>query len=217
VSVRIKICGITRPEDALAVRSAGAEALGVVFWKGSPRCVTAEQARAILEPLQGQEACEPTGVFVNAAAGEVRDTMATAGLRRAQLHGDETPRYAADLGVPWYRVFRVPEGADPLALVETIREFDAERFMLDAGDSARPGGTGRVVDWKLAAKIAMHLALKGRPRLILAGGLTPDNVAEAIRLVRPWQVDVSSGVESAPGIKDAGKIGRFVQAVRGVT
>ncbi len=218
--MRVKICGITRPEDARAVQRAGADALGLVLWKGSPRCVTPDQARLIVESLESSAsgAPEPTGVFVNAGRDELLETMAAARLRRAQLHGDETPGYAASLPIAWYRVFAVAGQADPLALASQIAQYDAESFMLDAGSGSMPGGTGTTLDWRIAAKISMHLALNaagGRRRLILAGGLTPDNVASAIRAVRPWQVDVSSGVESAPGIKDPGRIAQFIQAARG--
>ncbi len=197
----VKICGITRLEDALLSADLGASAVGFVFAPDSPRAIAPEQARAIVEHLP---ACvSAIGVFVDAPVGQVREIAAFAGLSAVQLHGRETPADAASAGlrvvkaVPATREALDGLGAWPVSVT----------LLADAMDGARRGGTGRAADWAVAREMA-----RCRP-LLLAGGLTPDTVAQAIREVRPAGVDVSSGVELAPGIKDAAALRRFFEAV----
>jgi phosphoribosylanthranilate isomerase len=196
-----KICGITRLPDALHAVKSGATALGFVFWPGSPRCLEAEDARAIVASLPW--AVTTVGVFVNESLDIIRHTVAVAGLNAVQLHGDELPSFAEGLAWPVFKAVTLA-GAGPASL-----EWSASTtFVLDAHDPVRRGGTGTTVDWQRAAGIARNR------RLVLAGGLTPSNVAEAIREVEPFGVDVSSGVESAPGIKDPDKVRQFLSNAR---
>jgi phosphoribosylanthranilate isomerase len=196
-----KICGITRVEDAQHAVAHGATALGFVFWPKSPRAVTTEQARAIVDTLPG--AIAAVGVFVNASADDIRRIAAGARLSAVQLHGDESPDLAREIAGP---VFRSATLADA---EHVIREWpESATLLLDAADPVRRGGTGVTVDWTKAGAIA-----RAR-RTVLAGGLTPANVAEAIALVRPFGVDVSSGVESAPGIKNGDKVAAFLANAR---
>ncbi len=197
----IKICGITRLEDALHAVAAGATAVGFVFWPNSPRGVTAEQAGAIVAALPA--ATTTVGVFVNESLEVIRRTLAVSGVSTVQLHGDEPASYATALGSPVFKATSVSGAA--LALAHWP---DETTFLVDAHDPVRRGGTGLTVDWTVAA------ALARRRRLVLAGGLTPANVAEAIGQVRPFGVDVSSGVEAAPGIKDHGKVTEFLASAR---
>lgn len=200
---RIKICGITRVEDALAAARLGADAVGLVFYAGSPRAVTPQRAREIIDALP--PFVVPVGLFVNADAAAVRDTLAVAPVQLLQFHGDETPDFCAGFGRPFLRALRVRAGAD---LLQYSREFHAAKgLLLDAWVEGVHGGTGATFDWSL---IPPDLPLP----VILSGGLNPDNVEQAVRRVRPWAVDVSSGVESAKGIKDAAKIEAFINGVR---
>jgi len=200
---RIKICGITRVEDALAAARFGADAIGLVFYPGSPRAVTPAQARAIIAELP--PFVVPVGLFVNADASAVRETLAAAPVQLLQFHGDESPGFCAEFGIPFLRAVRVKRGAD---LLQYSREFHAAGgLLLDAWVDGVHGGTGATFDWAL---IPPDLP---KP-VILSGGLNPDNVEQAVRRVRPWAVDVSSGVESAKGIKDAAKIEAFINGVR---
>jgi phosphoribosylanthranilate isomerase len=194
----VKICGITRVEDARHAVRHGASALGFVFWPESARCVSAASARRIIRELP--EGVATVGVFVNQDAGEIRDIAAFAGLSIIQLHGDETPDLAAGLARPVWRALPVHAPLDAWPATITI--------LLDASDPARRGGTGRTIDWSAAAAAAAR-----RP-VVLAGGLTPDNVAAAIGAVRPLGVDVSSGVETAPGIKNPERVARFLAAAQ---
>ncbi len=187
---RIKICGITRERDAQVAARAGADALGFVFWSGSPRAISPEAAAAIgraLPPLVTR-----VGVFVNARPAEVARVVRVAGLDAVQLHGEETPDAYAECGAAIIKA---------VALVDTaaLRRARAWRpeiaLLVDASDPARRGGTGQLADWTLARVLA-----RARP-ILLAGGLTPDNVRAAIRVVRPWGIDLSSGVETRPGCK----------------
>ncbi len=214
VTTRVKICGITRRADAEAAAEAGADAVGFVFWKGSPRRVEAEAARELGRDLPGSPI--RVGVFVDEEAPVVEAVVRGAGLDVAQLHGDESPEYCRSLRIEWYRAFRIGPDTETAEVAGRVEACGARCFMLDSLASAR-GGTGVTFDWKAATKISMRTAGIGgrqRSRLILAGGLTPDNVALAIRLVRPWAVDVSSGVESSPGVKDPFRVRAFVQAAR---
>ena len=197
----LKICGITRPTDAEQAVRLGATALGFVFWPDSPRAVTTERAAEIVAALPA--GITTVGVFVNQAPEAIRQTVAKAGIGVVQLHGDEPPSDGASLGATVFR-------AVTLENFETVRAAwpGDTIFLLDAADPVRRGGTGRRVDWERASEIARHT------RVILAGGLTPENVADAIATVRPFGVDVSSGVEAAPGVKDAGKMARFLASAR---
>jgi phosphoribosylanthranilate isomerase len=196
-----KICGITRAEDAQHAVEHGATALGFVFWPQSSRAVTTEQARAIIETLPASIAA--VGVFVNASVDDIRRIAAGAALSAVQLHGDESPEMARELTAPVFRSVTLADAE------QVIREWpDSATLLLDAADPVRRGGTGVAVDWTKAGAIA-----RAR-RTVLAGGLTPANVGEAIALVRPFGVDVSSGVESAPGIKDRDKVAAFLANAR---
>jgi phosphoribosylanthranilate isomerase len=194
----IKICGITRAADAEAAVEAGADALGFIFWPASPRCVTAEAARAIASALP--PFVTTVGVFVDQPIETVNGIADRVRLGAVQLHGDERPGVLDALVAP--------------AIKAVTGEGEAEAWparvtlLLDASDRDRRGGTGRTGDWDAAA------ALARRRRLLLAGGLTPENVAGAIARVRPYGIDVSSGVESAPGVKDHGKIRALIAAAR---
>ncbi|HHX41983.1 MAG TPA: phosphoribosylanthranilate isomerase [Armatimonadetes bacterium] len=205
---RVKVCGITRVEDALAAVAAGADALGFVF-APSPRRVTPEKARQIISVLP--PLVTPVGVFVNSPAAEVAEVARAAGLRAIQLHGDESPEDARDLRAQttaWIvRAFRV-RGEETLA--EIHRHHDCcEAILLDTYMAGAAGGTGRVFDWTLAAQASAF----GRP-VFLAGGLHPGNVAEAVRQVRPYAVDLSSGIEAAPGVKDPERLRALIAQIR---
>jgi phosphoribosylanthranilate isomerase len=203
VVVRSKICGITRIEDALLAAEAGADAIGLVFYDKSPRAVDVRQARAILAALP--PFVTSVGLFVNASRCFIGEVLDAVPLDLLQFHGDETPEQCEGHGRPWFKALRVRPGDDLRA--EAARFSGARAILLDAYVPGVPGGTGERFDWKL---IPADLP---RP-LILAGGLTPDNVAEAISSVRPYGVDVSGGVEASRGIKDAAKMAAFIQRVR---
>jgi phosphoribosylanthranilate isomerase len=200
--VRVKICGITRLEDALAAAELGADALGFNLWPGSRRWVRPEAAREMVSRLP--PFVTPVGVFVNQAPDEVRRLAAAAGVAVLQLHGDEPPGECLGLGLPVIKSFRVagPEDLEPIA------GYAAAAAVLLDSRSEGFGGSGRAFDWGLARRVA-----SGKP-LVLAGGLTPDNVAEAVRAVRPWAVDVASGVEASPGVKDRERMARFIRAAK---
>ncbi|MHB1590095.1 MAG: phosphoribosylanthranilate isomerase [Sulfuricella sp.] len=200
---RIKICGITRSEDALVCAQAGADAIGMVFYSPSPRHVVAAQAAAIARALP--PFVTTVGLFVNPAVEQVEAVLNQVHLDVLQFHGDEPPEFCAGFGVPYLKAIRVKAGMD---LVQcAIRYREAQGLLLDAYVEGTPGGTGQSFDWKL---IPAELPLP----VILSGGLEPANVADAIRRVRPWAVDVSSGVEASKGIKDAAKIAAFIEEVR---
>ena len=199
---RVKICGITREADAEFAVRAGADAIGLVFAADSPRRVTERRARELagtVGPL-----VSVVGVFANQDVDEVRRLFDAIPLHLAQLHGDESPAYGEALRRPFLKALRMRPGLD--AAAEIGAYAGARGWLLDSWDPARAGGTGGVVDWRRAAGIS--------GRIILAGGLTPENVGAAIRRVRPWAVDVSSGVEREPGVKDEMKIREFFAAVR---
>jgi phosphoribosylanthranilate isomerase len=197
----VKVCGITRLTDALHAVRAGATALGFVFWPHSPRYVTPERAAEIIGELPSS--IVTVGVFVNEPVDGIRDVMAKSRITTVQLHGDEPPAYAEGLGWPVIRSVSVEEAA------ETCPAWPAETvFLVDAVDPVRRGGTGGRVDWPRAASVARGW------RVLLAGGLTHENVAQAIAAVRPYGADVSSGVEQSPGVKDFDKVSRFVANAR---
>ncbi len=198
----VKVCGITRLRDAELAAELGASAVGFIFWPGSPRYIPPERAAAIVSRMP--EGLTRIGVFVDQPESDVRQAMDVAGLSAAQLHGAESPAYCRSLARPAIKAFGL--GGNEAA----IDDYDAAMtILLDAHDPIRRGGTGRVVDWELARAIA------GRRRSILSGGLRPDNVARAVETVRPYGVDVSSGVESSPGIKEERLMRSFFEALHG--
>ena len=199
----IKICGITRVEDALAAAHCGAYAIGLVFYAKSPRHVTPLRAAELMRALP--PFVTSVGLFVDAAASEVMQTLAQARVDLLQFHGNEPPQYCRQFGVPYLRALRVRPGLD---LLQYARDYhDAKALLLDAYVEGKHGGTGATFDWALIPK---NISLP----VVLSGGLTPQNVSAAIQAVQPWAVDVSSGVESSKGIKDAAKIAAFVTGVR---
>jgi phosphoribosylanthranilate isomerase len=200
--IRIKICGITRNEDARAAVAAGADALGFVFYRQSPRFVEPATAAAIVRGLP--PFVSSVGLFVDPAAADVRAVLAAVPLTLLQFHGEETDAFCAQFGVPWLKALAVKPAGDVWA--EIASHPRASGILLDAWHPDLKGGTGQTFEWARFPRDA------GRP-LILAGGLTPDNVAQAIAATHPYAVDVSGGVEAAKGIKDAALIKAFVDAV----
>lgn len=193
----LKICGMTRVGDALHAVREGATAIGFVFWKGSPRYIEPERAGEIAAALPAT--VTTVGVFVNEPVDAIRETARVAGLRMVQLHGEETPAYMEQIDQPVMRAVTLD------TMVETTKTWPADTtLLLDSTDPSRRGAGRAAVDWPRAAVIT-----RGR-RVVLAGGLTPDNIEEAIVTVRPIGVDVASGVESAPGVKDLDKVARFL-------
>jgi phosphoribosylanthranilate isomerase len=212
---RIKICGITNPADAQAAASAGADAIGLNFYSNSKRFIDHETARQICAAL-------PTGVmrvgiFVNHSVGEIQKAIDCVGFDCIQLHGDEPPPFLGKLPISLNVIRAVRYGRDGLRRIKTYldecRDLGRvpDAILLDSNASAEFGGTGRAADWR---RIAAERDMLGMMPVILAGGLTPDNVAEGIRMVRPSAVDVASGVESAPGRKDHARMRDFVAAAR---
>lgn len=200
----VKVCGITSVADALACADLGVDALGLNFWPGTPRCVTPELGREVADALGGR--VELVAVFVNAPAEEIRRVREITTIRWVQLHGAETPDDVAALLPEAYKAVGVADAADVTAALA----FPGEELLLDARvPGAMPGGTGHTFEWDLAIEVAK------RRRLVLAGGLHAGNVAEAVARVRPWRVDVASGVEHAPGKKDLAKVDAFVRAAKG--
>lgn len=203
-AVRVKICGITRVEDALAAAAAGADAIGLVFYAKSPRAVDIEQAREILAALP--PFVTTVGLFVDAERSELERILASVPLDLLQFHGDESVQQCEAFGRPYIKALRVKAGDDIAAQV--ARYPSAQGILLDAYVEGVPGGTGEAFDWSLIPQAL------SKP-LILAGGLRPDNVAEAVSRVRPYAVDVSGGVEASKGVKDVEKVGAFIRAARG--
>ena len=200
---RVKICGITRVQDGIAAALAGADAIGLVFAAESPRHVTPEQAHTIARALPPFVAT--VALFVNPSVAEVDAVLKTVRPDVLQFHGEEAPQFCRAFGVPWLKAFRVRPGVDLLQSV--VSYADARGWLLDAWSPAAHGGTGARFDWDLIPR--------DLPRpVVLAGGLNPANVAEAVRRVRPWAVDVSSGVEAGKGIKDAALIAAFIKETR---
>jgi phosphoribosylanthranilate isomerase len=202
-SVFVKICGMTRLPDALHAVEHGANALGFVFWPQSPRYIDPDRAAGIIAALPA--GVSTVGVFVNETVDGIKGVAAQTGISTIQLHGDESPSYADALDWPVLRA----------TIVEQFDQVSAAwpadtLFLMDAADPVRRGGTGRTIDWRRAASAARTR------RIVLAGGLTPDNVADAVETVRPFGVDVSSGVEDAPGVKNQDKVARFLVSARSV-
>ncbi|MCG3162313.1 MAG: N-(5'-phosphoribosyl)anthranilate isomerase [Acidobacteria bacterium] len=197
--IKLKVCGITTIEDARAAIDCGAEYLGFNFYPKSPRYISPQSARAIIERLPDEVVS--VGVFVNEARPEdVIEILQTSGARMAQLHGDESPDYCAQVGAE--RVIKALRAGDDFD-ARRVLDYPASAILLDAFDAKLYGGTGKTANWAIAREVA-RLA-----KIFLAGGLSPDNIVEAIRAVEPFAVDVNSGVESAPGRKDAVKLKRL--------
>lgn len=194
--MRVKICGVTTVEDARVCAAAGADAVGLNFWPGSKRCVGVANAAAIVRALA--ESVVKVGVFVDAGRAEIERTIAAVGLDMVQLHGDETPDDCVGLSVPVIKAIRVGESLESPAAVAD--RYAVDYVLLDAAE----GGSGRVFDWRRAFGVASG-------RLFLAGGLRPENVADAVRLVKPYAVDTASGVESSPGQKDPRRVREFIE------
>lgn len=200
---RVKICGITRVEDILAVSNSGADAIGLVFYEKSPRYVTLEQAAqlaAVIPPF-----VTLVGLFVNASAEAVQETLQHVSLDVLQFHGEEDPKFCAQFDRPYLKALRVKYGVDLVQCAERYK--DAQGLLLDAFIEGKHGGTGVSFDWTL---IPHNLPLP----VILSGGLHASNVTDAIKQVRPWAVDVSSGVEVSKGLKDSVKIATFINEVK---
>ncbi|MBL0140595.1 MAG: phosphoribosylanthranilate isomerase [Betaproteobacteria bacterium] len=200
---RIKICGIRDPAMARAAAQAGADAIGLVFHAASPRAVDPAEARAIVDAVP--PFVTPVGLFVNRDEQAVRDVLARVPLGMLQFHGDEPPAYCDQFGLPWIRALRVGPGVD---LIECEGRFSrAAALLLDADVAGQFGGTGVAFDWSLVPAALAR-------RVVLSGGLDAASVGRAICAVRPWAVDVSSGVETSRGVKDAARIEEFVRSVR---
>lgn len=202
MTTRIKICGITRPEDAIAAADAGADAIGLVFYPKSPRAVTIEQAQAICAILP--PFITIVALFVDAEHFEVEDVLAAVHIDLLQFHGSETPAQCQAFGTPYIKAIRMKDDAD---LSDAVSQYASARGLLvDTFDPNEAGGTGETFDWD---RVPDGLDTP----IILAGGLEPGNVGNAVKQLRPYAVDVSSGVEVSKGIKDAEKIRAFVEAV----
>jgi phosphoribosylanthranilate isomerase len=203
MSTKVKICGITNLADAQAAVEAGADALGFNYYEKSPRFISLKTAAEISKQLP--PFVMRVGVFVNAPADFVLRAIAEAGLTMLQFHGDEPPEFCAQFGLMSMKAFRV---RDESSLAE-LPKYQTEAYLLDAFSSTTLGGTGEKFNWDLAIEAQKF----GKP-IFLAGGLTPENVAEAVRKIQPFGVDVSSGVESAPGKKDHAKVKKFIQEAK---
>lgn len=199
---RVKICGITRTEDAVAAATAGADAIGFVFYPPSPRFVDPARAVELRDALP--PFVQTVALFVNPGRSQVEEVLARVRPALLQFHGEEVPEFCASFGTPWIKACRVRAGVD---LLEYFRSYPGASGWLADAFVEGYGGAGQSFDWSLVP------AVRDRP-LVLSGGLGVDNVREAIRRVRPWAVDVSSGVESAKGIKDTAKIAAFIQEVK---
>lgn len=204
--MKIKICGITNTEDAEVAVAAGADALGFIMYRKSPRWIEPAVARSIIAGLP--PFVLPVGVFVNEEAEKVRTLMDECGFALAQLHGDESALYCQNLGRPVLKALRLKDRGRLLALAEFQGRANVRGILIDAFSDQAYGGTGQTVDWTLAEEAARSTPV------ILAGGLNPSNVAGAIQVVRPYGVDASSGVEKSPGKKDHHKLKAFIEAVR---
>jgi phosphoribosylanthranilate isomerase len=218
MSVKVKVCGLTTVENALACAEAGADWIGLNFHPASPRSISVERAAEIVRALAIKNQSTPIGLFVDQTYRELSEVAADAGLLDVQLHGDEPPeillecrRFKPPLSV--VKAFRLADRAS----VERMKNFldRAEALgrppyaiLVDAHVPGQPGGTGQLIAMELLEQIPPH------PRLILAGGLTPENVGEYVARVRPWMVDVASGVESSPGVKDIARVRAFVRAAK---
>ncbi|MFP4013338.1 MAG: phosphoribosylanthranilate isomerase [Chitinispirillaceae bacterium] len=201
--IRIKICGITRYEDARVAANLGVDALGFIFYPKSPRYISPENASDIIRKLP--PFVTKVGVFVNEESGHVMEVAGNAGLDTVQLHGDESPEYCAQLRMPVVKSFSVAPNSD----LSLLSAYDVSGFLLDTWSSEKRGGTGTTFDWSVAVK-----ACNLYKSVILAGGLGPSNVLEAIENVRPFAVDVNSGVEISPGVKNPYKMREVISIVK---
>lgn len=215
----VKICGITNLDDARVARDAGADMLGFIFYPPSPRYVTPQRAREIVleirklevESRKAESGIRTVGVFVNESLDHVRAMMETAALDLAQLHGQESPEFVQAFGTRAYKSIQARDVENARALMEQYRVVlngSTPAFIADAPPAQLPGGNGMVADWSIAREIARTFPI------LLAGGLNADNARDAIAQVQPWGVDVSSGVERAPGLKDHTKVREFIERVK---
>jgi phosphoribosylanthranilate isomerase len=202
-SLKIKICGLTQKEDLLFLQGKGVDLAGFIFVPGTPRFLERERAKKLTDLVPA--GISAVGVFLDEAPETVWNTAESCRLKILQFHGREKPEYCEQFGLPYFKTIRVARGIDPVLL----RGYRPQAFLLDTFTPQAAGGTGQTFDWPVAA----GLAETGIP-IILAGGLNPENIARAVAEVKPWGVDVSSGVEIRPGIKNLNKIDRFVQAAR---
>jgi phosphoribosylanthranilate isomerase len=202
VRTRVKICGITRLEDALTAVKYGADAIGFVFYEKSPRYITAEKAAEIVSKLPAFVSA--VGLFVDAQHREVKEVLSKVHLDLLQFHGDESPQQCRQHQLPYMKAIRVQPGTNLLQY--DLEFYDAKALLLDAYADGVAGGTGKVFDWDLIPSNMSN-------SIVLAGGLTADNVGDAIHQVQPYAVDVSGGVEAKKGIKDADKIAAFMRGV----
>ena len=202
--MRVKICGITNKEDALIAADLGADALGFVFAKGSPRIITSEAARNIIDKLP--PFIVPVGVFVDSSVEEIISIIEHTGIQCVQLHGNESPSECSKINVPVIKAFRVDEHFQ----ADILLRFPARAYLLDTFVKESAGGTGKTFDWNTA------LAAKAYGRIILAGGLTPENISDAIKKVQPYGIDISSSIESVPGKKDKQKLQQLFIALLSV-
>jgi len=200
--VKIKICGITNIDDALRAVDAGADALGFVFFGASPRNISPEQARAIIRHLP--PFIQTVGLFVNESLATINETADTCGLDIIQLHGEESPDFCTGVKRRVLKALRVRN----FASLDSMPSYQVSAFLLDAWSPIARGGTGQTFNWDIAASAAADR------KIILAGGLSCDNITDAIKKVRPYGVDVSSGVETTPGKKDAVKITEFIRKAK---
>ena len=201
--VKVKICGITNVADGIAAAEAGADALGFVFCEQSPRCISIEAAAELIRQLP--PFILKAGVFVNAPEDAVIRAVRECGLSLLQFHGDEPPEYCLQFGLMSMKAFRIRDAAS----LQGLQNYPTDAWLLDAYSPEALGGTGEKFNWNLAVEAQKF----GKP-IFLAGGLTPENVSEAIRQVQPFGVDVSSGVESAPGKKDHAKVRAFIKSAK---
>lgn len=198
---RVKVCGITNSEDALCAVRLGASALGFIFYEKSPRFITPREAGEVIRQIP--PFVTKVGVFVNAGADYLREARDAAGFDIYQFHGDETPEFCAAFGEDYIKVIRVKDAGS----LDTVELYDTDAFLFDTYSPDAYGGTGENFSWDVLSS----RKLEGK-FVILSGGLNPDNVRDAIRAVNPYAVDVSSGVESSPGVKDHLEIKRFIEA-----
>ncbi len=196
--IKVKICGITNKEDALYAVECGADALGFIFYEKSPRYIAPDNAKTIIAALP--PFVTTVGVFVNKDFNDIRDMALLTGITVVQLHGDESPSYCNLVEGKLIKAIRVKNDRS----IEGLKKYDVDAFLLDSFDKNSFGGSGLTFDWKLAEKAKQY------GKIILAGGLTPDNVEEAVKKVLPYGVDVSSGVEKKPGIKNQNKVKEFI-------
>jgi phosphoribosylanthranilate isomerase len=203
IAIRIKVCGITSVEDAQAAVAAGADAIGLVFYAKSPRYVTPVQAAEIARALG--PFVTTVGLFVDADRASIESVLAHVPLQLLQFHGNESPAFCASFHRPFIKALRMAEGVDVSAVEREFAEAGASGLLLDSYNPVAPGGTGETFGWE-------RIPATHQLPLILAGGLSPENVAAAVKQVKPYAVDVSSGVEIAPGRKDSARIAAFVEA-----